>query len=126
MIRVRVGEQDAVDEADALPQQLGAQVGGGIDQQVAGRQTGDGRRTRPLIPRMMAGAHRAVASHRRDADRRTGSQQDELTTNIGAERLNGQEAPFTAGWGEWGGRPARVSPETWQIPRTLASGRERA
>ncbi len=87
VVRVLMGIDNGVDDTNLFAQQLLAQVGGRVNEQIALGQTEYGATASPLIPGMVAPADVAIAADRGYADGRSCSQQDHLSRNIGCQRL---------------------------------------
>jgi hypothetical protein len=87
MVGMLVREEDGVDNADPLAEQLLPQVGRRIDEQIAFWKAQEGRTAGPLVVRVVALAHLARTSERRDTGARSRPQQDELPADVGSENV---------------------------------------
>lgn len=79
-----VGVQHGVNQPDRLAEQLRAQIGGRINEQIAPWQARDGRTPRSLISGGSATTHRAAASNRRNTDGCSRAQEDKASSNVSA------------------------------------------
>jgi hypothetical protein len=82
VVGVGVREQHAVNDPDPLAQQLRPEIGRRIDEQVSLGQSDQCGASQPLVSRMTAGTDGAATANHGDADRRAGSQQNELTADV--------------------------------------------
>ena len=83
MVGVLVRVDHRVDAADALAEQLHAQLGRRVDQQIALGQADDDAAARAAVARVGAGADRAVAADDRHAVRRARAQEQPLAAEVG-------------------------------------------
>jgi hypothetical protein len=83
MIGVVMRVKQGMRHADTFAQELGAEIGSGIDQERAGGQTESQAAAEPLILGLIAQADSATAANARHADRGACPQKHELTGKFG-------------------------------------------
>lgn len=88
VIGVLVGVNHRVHDTDAFAEELLAQVGGGVDQEVAMREAENGATSRALIFWIASRADGAIASNRGDSDGRAGSEEDHLAGKLNRTRAH--------------------------------------
>ncbi len=76
MVGVLVGVQDGVNQWDSFPQQLGTQIGRGVDEQIALGQLEHDRAARPVVSRVVALANGAIAPDRWHANAGAGTEEN--------------------------------------------------
>ena len=82
MIRMFVGEQDAMNHSDLLSQQLAAQIRGRVNQQVTSGKPEDGTGAGSLVMTIRTLADVASEADHGHADRGSGSKQDHLSAQF--------------------------------------------
>ncbi len=92
-----VGKQRRMDDADLLAQQLRAQVGRRVDQQVSAGQAQHQRAAKPVVARVGAGAGVAAAADDRHAHRGAGAQEDQLAADVGGDSRFAHGSPIVQG-----------------------------
>src|SRR5438477_10556130 len=95
MVGVLVREQNGVDDAHPLAQQLLPQIRRRIDEQVAFWQAKERGTSRPFIARIGAGTNFAGTADRRHADARSRSEQNELPADVGGQDVAWHAAKFS-------------------------------
>lgn len=77
-----VREQHRMHQADAFAQQLGTQVGRGVNEQIAERQSQKDRAAGALVPRIDALADGTTAADGRHPHAGAGSEEDQLAADV--------------------------------------------
>jgi hypothetical protein len=89
MIDMVVGVEYGIDAAEPLAKQLRAQIGRGVDQERAPRQTEGDARAGPLVARIAPHADLTAAADHRHAHARAGAEKEQLPGEVATRMKNG-------------------------------------
>ena len=82
MVDMLVRVEHRVDPTDPRAEELRAEIGGGVDEERAPRQTEENARPHPPVTRVVTRADRTGAPHHRHADTGAGAEEDHLAGGI--------------------------------------------